>query len=157
MTKPRPEIEGLWVKELRLIPDDRGWLLEILRRDDPGFVDFGQVYMTTAYPGVIKAWHMHRRQWDMITCVRGMIRLALYDAREDSPTRGRLEEFHMGELRPLLVRVPPGVYQGFLNVGTGVALIINIPSEPYNYEDPDEVRLPPDDPSIPYSWERRMG
>ena len=150
-------IKDVWVKELRVIPDDRGWLMEILRRDDEGFLGFGQVYMTTAYPGVVKAWHMHRRQWDMMACVRGTVRLALYDGREDSPTKGQIDEFHMGELRPLLVRIPPGVYHGFLNVGTEVALIINVPTEPYDYREPDEVRLPPDDPRIPYAWERRMG
>ena len=77
-------IEGVSVKKLKVIPDDRGRLMEILREDDPIFRRFGQVYMTTAYPGIIKAWHYHKKQTDSFTCVHGAMRLALYDPRPGS-------------------------------------------------------------------------
>jgi dTDP-4-dehydrorhamnose 3,5-epimerase len=74
-------IEGVKVKNLKVIPDERGRLMEILRCDDDMFVTFGQVYMTTTYPGVVKAWHYHRKQDDFITCVKGMLKLVLFDDR----------------------------------------------------------------------------
>ena len=86
-------IDGAAVKRLKLIPDERGRLMEILRCDEDLFVRFGQVYMTTTYPQVVKAWHYHKVQDDFITCVRGMLKLVLYDDRDGSPTLGEINEF----------------------------------------------------------------
>ena len=100
-------IEGVKTKNLRVIPDERGWLMEILRCDEDLFENFGQVYFTTAYPGVVKAWHLHRKHKDNFTCVNGMVKVALYDVRKNSPTFGELNEFFIGEKNPLLISVPP--------------------------------------------------
>jgi dTDP-4-dehydrorhamnose 3,5-epimerase len=145
-------IEGVVTRALRVVPDERGWLMEILRCDDPLFTRFGQVYLTTAYPGVVKAWHYHRIQTDNFTCVHGMMKVALYDARKGSPTYGNLMELYIGEKNPLLVQVPPEVYHGFKAIGPGTAYFISIPTHPYNYEKPDEYRIPPDSKEIPYDW-----
>ena len=145
-------IDGVKVKELNMIPDERGWLMEILRCDDELFEKFGQVYFTAAYPGVTKAWHMHEKQTDNFTCIRGMVKVALYDSRKDSPTYKEVNEFFTGEKKPLLISVPPLVYHGFKAIGTETAYFISIPTEPYNRENPDEIRLPPDTGKIPYDW-----
>jgi dTDP-4-dehydrorhamnose 3,5-epimerase len=145
-------IDGVMTKQLRVIPDERGRLMECLRSDDDLFIKFGQLYMTTTYPGVVKGWHLHRVQWDNIVCVKGMIKLVLYDARDGSPTSGALDERFLGEQQPLLVRVPPGVYHGWKCVGTEEAYIVNAPTEVYQYEQPDQEELPPDTPQIPYDW-----
>ncbi len=150
-------IDGVTVQKLRLIPDDRGWLMELFRKDWEVFEKFGQAYVTTCYPGAVKAWHYHTRQSDHFTCVCGVTKLALYDAREDSPTKGKVNEFYMGTLNPILVKIPLLVYHGFTAVGTEMAMVANFPTELYNYEEPDEYRLPYDDPSIPYKWEVKMG
>jgi dTDP-4-dehydrorhamnose 3,5-epimerase len=150
-------IEGVKLKELRVIPDERGRLMEILRRDDDLFQSFGQVYMTTTYPGVVKAWHLHKRQTDNVACVQGMIKLALYDPREDSPTRGRVDQFYLGVHHPLLVQIPPGVYHGWMGVSEEEAVIVNIPTEAYDYREPDEHRLDAHDNNIPYDWKRKDG
>jgi dTDP-4-dehydrorhamnose 3,5-epimerase len=150
-------IDGVTVQKLRLIPDDRGWLMELLRKDWDVFEKFGQAYVTTCYPGAVKAWHYHTLQTDHFTCAHGVTRLALYDAREDSPTKGKVNEFYMGTLNPILVKIPNLVYHGFTAVGSEMAMIINFPTELYNYEEPDEYRLPYNDPSIPYTWEVKMG
>ena len=150
-------IDGVRIKQLRVIPDERGRVMEILRRDDECFLGFGQVYITTVYPGVVKAWHLHKIQTDNICAVRGMIRLALYDARPDSPTRGEIMELHAGEHNPLLITVPPEIYHGWKGVGECEAIVVNTPTEPYNREQPDEYRLPPDTDEIPYSWDIKMG
>lgn len=150
-------IDGVEIKKLNVIPDERGRLMEILRCDDALFDQFGQVYMTTTYPGVVKAWHLHKIQTDYVACLSGMIKLALYDPRESSPTKGQVDQFYLGLHRPLLIRIPPGVYHGWMCISENEALIINIPSEVYNYQKPDEHRLSPHENEIPYSWKRKDG
>ncbi len=145
-------IEGVATKKLKVIPDERGRLMECLRSDDDLFVKFGQFYMTTTLPGVVKGWHLHHVQWDNIVCVRGMIKLVLYDGREGVPTARQTDEFFLGEHNPLLVRVPPGVWHGWKCVGADEAYIVNAPTEVYAYEAPDQDELPHDTPQIPYDW-----
>lgn len=145
-------IEGVKVRELNPIHDERGWLMEILRSDWEEFEKFGQVYLTTAYPSVVKAWHMHKKQTDNFTCIYGMMKVALYDSRTDSPTYKKINEFFIGELNPLLVSVPPFVYHGFKAIGSEPAYFVNVPTQLYNYKEPDEYRLPPDTKEIPYDW-----
>ncbi len=150
-------IHGVKTKTLRVIPDERGRLMEILRMDESHFQKFGQVYMTTTYPGVVKAWHSHKRQTDNVTVVRGMIKLALYDSRENSPTHGEVNEFYIGEHNPILVQIPNGVYHGWKCISEYEAYIINVPTETYNYDQPDEQRVDPHKNDIPYDWSRRDG
>ena len=150
-------IDGVKVKKLKVVPDERGRLMEILRADDEMFIKFGQVYLTTAYPGVTKAWHYHKMQHDSMCCVKGTLKLVLYDPRDDSPTKGEVNEFFIGEHNPMLVQFPPGVYHGFKGVGTEEALVINTPTETYRYDKPDEYRLDAHDNDIPYDWARKDG
>jgi dTDP-4-dehydrorhamnose 3,5-epimerase len=150
-------IEGVQTKSLKVYPDERGRLMEILRRDDELFQEFGQVYMTTTLPNVVKAWHLHKRQSDHVVCVQGMIKLVLYDPREDSATHGEINQFFLGTHHPLLVRIPPGVYHGWKCVGLEEAVIINIPNEVFDYQNPDEHRLDPHGDDIPYDWSRKDG
>jgi len=146
-------IKGVQKKELLVIPDERGHLMEILRCDDPMFEKFGQVYLTTTYPGVIKAWHFHKEQDDNITVVKGMLKLVLYDNREDSPTKGKLQEFFLGEHNPLLIHVPKDVYHGWKCIGQKEAYVVNCVTKAFNHKDPDEQRLPFDTDEVPYDWD----
>ncbi len=150
-------IEGVVVKKLRLIPDERGRLMEILRNDDELFIKFGQVYMTTAYPGVVKGWHYHKKQVDNMAVIRGMMKVVLYDGREDSPTFKEVNEFFMGEHNPLLIKIPPLVMHGFKCVSAEAAIAVNCPTEVYNYDNPDEFRVDPHNNDIPYNWSRKDG
>jgi dTDP-4-dehydrorhamnose 3,5-epimerase len=150
-------IDGVLIKDLKVIPDERGWLMEILRNDDPFFAKFGQLYMTVAYPGVVKGWHYHKKQTDHFCCVKGMLKVALYDGREGSPTRGEVNEFFIGEKRPQLIRIPAGVLHGMKGVGVEPALLINVPDQVYDHADPDEFRVPPHDNDVPYDWSRKDG
>ena len=147
-------IEGVKIKILKVIPDDRGRLMEILRRDDEIFEKFGQVYMTTAYAGVIKAWHYHKLQADNFACVSGNILFALYDGRSNSPTFGELDDFILSLNEPKLIHIPKGVYHGFKNIGDSEAIVINTVTNPYNHNNPDEYRLDPFDTKIGYRWDR---
>jgi dTDP-4-dehydrorhamnose 3,5-epimerase len=150
-------IDGVKIKKLRVIPDERGRLMEILRADDELFSEFGQVYVTTTYPTVVKAWHKHLKQSDNVVCVRGMIKLALYDPREDSSSFKEVNQFYLGVHNPLLVQIPPNIYHGWMCVSDEEAMIVNIPTEVYDYENPDEQRLDPHENDIPYDWRRKDG
>ena len=153
----REPIAGVKVKPLRIIPDERGWLMEVLRADEPElFTRFGQVYVSATYPGVVKAWHFHRRQIDNFACVAGMVKLVLVDTRDDSPTRGRINEFFVGTQNPVLVQVPNLVYHGWKCISVEPSLVVNVPSEPYQRDAPDEYRLEPHG-ALPYDWSRKDG
>jgi dTDP-4-dehydrorhamnose 3,5-epimerase len=150
-------IDGVKTKKLKVIPDERGRLMEMLRSDDDLFIKFGQVYLTTAYPGVVKGWHYHRAQTDNMVVVKGMMKIVLYDARTASPTHGEVNQFFMGDYNPLLLHIPPYVYHGFKCISVEEALVINCPTDVYCYQAPDEYRVDPHDPSIPYNWSRKDG
>jgi dTDP-4-dehydrorhamnose 3,5-epimerase len=150
-------IEGVITKQLQVIPDDRGWLMEMMRADDPFFERFGQVYVTTCYPGAIKGWHYHLKQTDHWVVVSGDAQVALYDRRPDSPTKGELAEYFMGERNPMLLVIPAGLLHGFSAVGGRPAMLMNVPDVPYDRDHPDEYRVPHDDPAIGYAWGVRQG
>jgi dTDP-4-dehydrorhamnose 3,5-epimerase len=153
----RQLIDGVKTKTLRLVPDERGWLLEILRADESElFSRFGQVYVSATYPGVVKAWHYHKAQTDNFACVAGMVKLVLIDTREGSPTKGLINEFFLGTQNPTLVQVPNLVYHGWKCISLEPSLVVNIPNEPYNREQPDEYRLEAHG-SLPYDWSRKDG
>jgi dTDP-4-dehydrorhamnose 3,5-epimerase len=150
-------IHGVQVKPLRVVPDERGWLMEILRADDTEvFSQFGQVYVSATYPGVVKAWHYHQRQTDNFACVAGMIKLVLVDTREGSPTKGMINEFFIGTHNPLLVQVPKLVYHGWKCISPEPSLVVNVPDQAYNRADPDEQRLAPHG-TLAYDWTRHDG
>jgi len=150
-------IDGVILKKLNIIPDERGKLVEILRADDPFFEKFGQAYLTSAYPGVVKAWHFHQFQVDHFCVIRGMMKVVLFDNRKDSPTKDMVNEFFLGEQNPQLIRIPKGVFHGFKCIGECEALVINLPSEKYEHDNPDEYRVDPHDNDIPYDWSRKDG
>ncbi|MHB9155755.1 MAG: polysaccharide biosynthesis C-terminal domain-containing protein [Endomicrobiales bacterium] len=150
-------IDGIKLKQLKANCDERGRLVELLRSDWPEFVRFGQAYMTTAYPGVVKGWHFHKKQTDSFTCITGMMKIAAYDARSGSKTKGMVNEFIVGEHNLLLIQIPPLVHHGFKCVGEHEAIILNFPTETYDYREPDEYRVPAHTKKIPYSWERKDG
>jgi dTDP-4-dehydrorhamnose 3,5-epimerase len=143
-------IAGVVVKKLNKIPDERGAIFHMLRRDDPIFEEFGEIYFSMVYPGVIKGWHIHEKMTLNYTVICGMIKLVLYDNREDSPTKGNLMEIFMGEQNYILVKVPPLVWNGFKGIGTTPAIVANCATIPH---DPEEIkRLDPFSDKIPYNW-----
>ncbi len=145
-------IEGVITRQLKLVADERGWLMEVLRSDWELFEKFAQTYVTAAYPQVVKAWHMHKKQTDNVACVKGMVKLVLCDGRKNSKTKGEVNEFVIGERNPTLVKIPPRVWHGFKNICEEVTIVVNVPTGLYDYKNPDEHRLPPDTKEIPYDW-----
>ena len=150
-------IDGVKIKKLKVIPDERGRLMEIFRADDEFFEKFGQVYLTTAYPGVVKGWHYHKKQADNMAVVKGMMKIVLYDGRQKSTTYKEINEIFAGVHNPVLVHIPPFVYHGFKCISEEEALVVNIPTEVYHYNTPDEFRLPAHGSRIKYDWGRKDG
>jgi dTDP-4-dehydrorhamnose 3,5-epimerase len=143
-------IDGVLVHPLRQIVDERGKIVHMLRCDDPHFERFGEIYFSVVYPGVIKGWHLHKEMTLNYAVVSGMIKLALYDERPESPTRGQLQELFIGDANYALVRIPPGVWNGFKGVGVSPAIVANCSTIPH---DPTEiVRMDPFQNPIPYDW-----
>ena len=156
MTAKLGKIHDVVVKDLRKIFDDRGWLMEIFRSDWPEFQKFGQTYLTTCRPGIIKGWHYHKLQWDHFVVIKGNALIALYDSRTKSPTNGKVMEVEVLENSPKLVKIPPFVLHGFTPLDDDEIWVVNTPTELYNYKTPDEFRLEWDDPSIGYMWRRKV-
>lgn len=122
--------------------DDRGYVTEILRCDDPHFQRFGQAYVTTCREGVVKAWHKHRKQTDHFYVISGTMKVALYDDRPDSPTTGQYQVEILGEQgQDALLIIPNDVWHGFTSLAPFTALV-NLPTEAYDAADPDEIRAP---------------
>ncbi|NLO06252.1 MAG: dTDP-4-dehydrorhamnose 3,5-epimerase [candidate division WS1 bacterium] len=150
-------IDGVRIKKLTRHADPRGWLMEILRDDDELFLGFGQVYVSAAFPGVVKAWHCHEIQTDSFCVLAGNAKIGLFDDREGSPTCGEAQAIVAGELNPVVVQIPPLVWHGFMSLEGRTAIVLNVPTEHYNREEPDELRREPFDPTIPFEWITRGG
>ncbi len=129
--------------------------MEMLRSDEAMFIKFGQIYLTTAYPGVVKGWHYHKKQIDHFVVVRGMMKIVLYDARQDSPTYREVNEFFIGDHNQMLLQIPNYVYHGFKCISEHEAIVVNCTTEVYSYDDPDEFRVDPHSHEIPYDWGRK--
>jgi dTDP-4-dehydrorhamnose 3,5-epimerase len=149
------EVHDVQVTPLRRIPDERGAVLHMLREDSPVFERFGEIYFSAVYPGVVKGWHLHTRMTLNYAVPAGMVKLVCYDDRPESPTRGAVQELHVGELNYVLVTIPPGVWNGFKGEGVAPALVANCASIPH---DPDEIeRMHPFNNDVPYDWDMRHG
>lgn len=144
-------IEGLQITSRRIIPDDRGKIMHIMKSSDSQFHTFGEVYCSTVYPGVVKGWHMHKKMTLNYVTLKGNIKFVLYDDRPDSPTYQQIQEIIIGENQYVMVTVPPYVWNGFKCIGTEEAFVINFTDMPH---DPEEiVRMDPHlNEIITYNW-----
>src|SRR5215213_124301 len=146
-------IEGVELIEVRNVISNSGHTTELLRRDwFGGRVEIDQVFQVTLGPHAISAWHVHLDTTDRLFVNAGQVKIALYDGREGSPTRGRVNDFRLGDRRPGLIVVPPGVWHGIQNLLATESRVINLVDVAYEYEDPDHWRLPADTAEIPYSF-----
>lgn len=148
-------IEGVKVTPLEIIPDERGMILKMLRNDDSIFDKFGEIYFSMIYPGVVKGWHIHERMTLNYAVVNGNVKLALYDGRDGSKTKGEVQEIFLGRENYKLVTIPPKVWNGFKCIGKKPAIVANCSDIPH---DPSEIsRIDPHDNHIPYKWDGKDG
>jgi dTDP-4-dehydrorhamnose 3,5-epimerase len=148
-------IDGVHVVPLRQIVDERGKIMHMLKATDPHFVGFGEIYFSCAWPGAVKAWHIHTRMTVNNAVLSGRAKLVLYDQREESPTRGELQEIFLGEDNYVLVQIPPGIANGYKAYGDKLVILANAASLPH---DPEEMlRVDPFENDIPYDWHLKHG
>ncbi|MFA5276506.1 MAG: dTDP-4-dehydrorhamnose 3,5-epimerase family protein [Candidatus Omnitrophota bacterium] len=146
-------IDGVKVIPLKQIPDGRGKIMHMLRSDDAHFKKFGEIYFSMVYPGVVKGWHLHKKMTLNYAVPVGKIKLALFDGRKVSPTRGQTMELFVGEDNYCLVQVPYGIWNGFKGVSRKPAIVANCATLAH---DPQEiVRIDPFSKKIPYNWNGR--
>jgi dTDP-4-dehydrorhamnose 3,5-epimerase len=144
-------IEGVELVPLRRIADERGAVFHMLKSTDRHFAGFGEIYFSSVYPGVVKAWKHHRRMTANYACILGRVRVVLYDDRDESPTKGALMQVVLGPDEYALAVIPPCIWHGFQGLGHPASILANCATEP---SDPAELdRRDLDDPRIPYSWE----
>jgi dTDP-4-dehydrorhamnose 3,5-epimerase len=147
----RGEIKGVVIRPLKKICDNRGCVYHMLRRDDPLFEKFGEIYFSMVYPGVIKGWHLHKEMTLNYAVIVGLVKLALYDERKDSSTYGNLFEFLTGEDNYYLIKIPCGIWNGFKGMSEKPAIVANCATMAH---DPDEIiRIDPYSDKIGYDWE----
>jgi len=144
-------IKGVNIKQLNKISDERGSIYHMLRADDKEFKQFGEIYFSLVYPGVVKGWHLHTKMILNYAVVYGMIKLVLFDTRENSPTNGQLMEIYIGEENYCLVTIPPRVWNGFKGIGTKESIVANCSDIPH---DPKEIKRmnPFTNSVIKYDW-----
>ena len=146
-------IDGVLIRPLKQIPDERGKIMHMLKATDPHFEKFGEIYFSTVYPGVVKGWHRHSQMTLNYAVVTGMVKLVLYDDRPESPTRSQIQEVFLGDSSYCLVKIPPRIWNGFKGTGTVPAILANCATHPH---DPEEIeRLDPASDQIPYNWDLR--
>jgi dTDP-4-dehydrorhamnose 3,5-epimerase len=145
-------LQDVCIVALKKIVNERGYLMDVQRSDSSQYLGFGQAYITSTEPGVVKAWYRHSEQYDQITLVRGSLHLVLYDTRTSSKTCRLLQHIYLDENNPLLVQIPPGIWHGFQATSSEPTLLLHLNSAPFCLTNPDEDRLSPHDSSIPYHW-----
>jgi dTDP-4-dehydrorhamnose 3,5-epimerase len=143
-------IEGVKVIPLKRIPDERGTIYHMLKRTDPHFSAFGEIYFSTVHPGVVKGWHRHKNMTLHYACVHGRIKLVIFDERDGSKTKGELMELFLGPDNYCLVVIPPDLWNGFKGMGDQTAILADLIDIPH--EQADSLRIDPHDNHIPYDW-----
>jgi len=144
-------IEGVSVTNLEQIFDERGKVMHMLRNDSPNFSQFGEIYFSCTYSGAIKAWHLHKEMTLNYAVVHGSIKFVLYDDRDDSSTKGEIQEIFISPENYKLVTVPPGIWNGFKGIGGQTSVVANCSTIPHN---PNEIaRKKYNDKTIPYDWD----
>ena len=143
-------IDGVKLTPLRQIFDERGKVMHMLREDSKNFSRFGEIYFSCTYPGVVKAWHLHKDMTLNYAVIYGEIKFVLFDDRVESPTKGEIQEFFISPENYMLVTVPPKIWNGFKSVGGKTSIVANCSTMPHH---PNEIeRRSPNDPLIPYNW-----
>ena len=150
MTEIKSFIQGVEIIKKNQIVDDRGIILHMLRVDDKNYKKFGEVYFSTINPNKIKAWHFHKLMTLNYAVVHGSIKLVLYDDRDESKTKGTIQEIMLSNENHYLVSIPPKIWNGFCSSNNKHAILANCSDIPHDKE--EIIRLPFDDPKFPYKW-----
>ena len=146
-------IEGVITTPLKQIPDDRGMVMHMLRRDSKNFSKFGEIYFSTVYPDKVKGWHLHKKMTLNYAVIFGEIKLVLYDVRPNCKTKGEIQEFFLSPKNYKLITVPPLIWNGFMGMGDKSSIVANCADLPYDDTEIERKSLFDDD--ISYNWKSK--
>lgn len=147
-------IEGVIIKKLKKIPDDRGIIMKMQESCDEEFKGFGEIYFSMVYPGVVKGWHLHKKAILNYTVIKGHIKLVLFDNREGSRTKGKIQEIHLGDSNYCLIQIPANVWNAFKGIGMETAIVADLIT--ITHEEDEMMRMDPHkNEMIQYDWETR--
>lgn len=143
-------IDGVKITEKKQIFDERGKVMHMIKSSDPEFNNFGEIYFSCINPGVIKAWHIHKKMTLNYIVLSGQIKFVIFDSRKDSNTYGETMELFLSPENYKLVTVPPNVWNGFKGLGNTVSIVANCSD--YEHTDDEIMREDYDSQTIPYNW-----
>ena len=147
-------IDGIRIIPKKQIIDERGKIMHMMRNDDENFNKFGEIYFSYSHPNTVKAWHLHKKMTLNYVCVVGKVKLVLFDGRDESLTKGNLQEIFLTTENYSLISVPPGIWNGFKSDENKFSIIDNFKDIPH---DPEEMlRKPFDDPYFNYNWNIKL-
>ncbi len=144
-------IHGVKITQKKVITDDRGKILHMLRADDSNFKKFGEIYFSYVNPKKIKAWHIHKKMTLNYVAASGKIKLVLYDDRKSSPTKGKVQEIFLSNENHVLVSIPPMIWNGFTSADGNLAILANCSDIPHDKS--EIIREDYNNPKFPYKWD----
>ena len=146
----KKHIKGIEITPLKIISDERGSVMHMLRRDSKIFKEFGEIYFSTIFNDKIKAWHLHKEATLNYACVFGSVKLALFDDRENSETKGIYQELFLSLDNYSLITIPPNIWNGFKGLYKDYSIIANCLNLPHNEN--EMIRSDIDDKRFDYEW-----
>ena len=144
-------INDVKITPLKIISDNRGKVMHMLRTDSAAFEKFGEIYFSTINNQSIKGWHLHKESVLNYVCIKGKVKLVLYDDRERSSTKGVWQKLILSPEDYFLVTIPPNIWNGFKGLDKEESIISNCLTLPHN--ESEMVRKDPFDKSFNYKWE----
>ena len=146
------KIEGVVITELKIIRDERGQVMHMMRNDSDVFKSFGEIYFSTIFEDKIKAWHLHKEATLNYACISGEVRLVLYDDREESKSKGEYEDIILSPKKYFLITIPPNIWNGFKGLAKGESIIANCLNLPHNEK--EMVREDHFNKKFQYDWNK---
>ena len=145
-------IEGIKITPLKIISDHRGSVMHMLRNDSEVFEKFGEIYFSTVAKDGIKAWHLHKEATLNYVCVKGFVKLVLFDDRNSSSSKGKYQELILSPKNYFLVTIPPKIWNGFKNLDKEESIIANCLNIPHNEK--EMVRENHDSKNFNFDWSK---
>jgi dTDP-4-dehydrorhamnose 3,5-epimerase len=143
-------IHDVKITPLKILSDSRGSVMHMMRNDSKIFESFGEIYFSTIYKDSIKAWHLHKESTLNYACIKGVVKLVLFDERPESPTKGKYQEINLSPENYFLVTIPPNIWNGFKGLYKPESIIANCLSLPHNEK--EMVRKDHSDQKFNYKW-----
>lgn len=143
-------INDIKITPLKIISDNRGKVMHMLRIDSPIFKSFGEIYFSTIFKNSIKAWHLHRDSTLNYVCVKGKVKLVLFDDRKNSSSKGNFQELILSPKNYFLVTIPPNIWNGFKGIDEEESIIANCLDLPHNEK--MMIRKDSNDKYFKYNW-----